>query len=116
MRISDWSSDVCSSDLDRFPPKALSRPIADLQMAGKIHSRAGASPSLEFGGDRIDRTTQNRENPGNRAQSRFLGERDTSSRNGRSEERRVGKQCVSTWRSRWYAYHEKKKKLNEITE
>src|SRR3546814_18082861 len=24
---------------------------------------------------------------------------------GRSEERRVGKECVSTWRSRWSPYH-----------
>src|SRR3546814_11805667 len=29
----------------------------------------------------------------------------------RSEERRVGKECVSTWRARWSAYHYKKKKL-----
>src|SRR3546814_18832077 len=29
---------------------------------------------------------------------------------GRSEERRVGKECVSTCRSRWSAYHSKKKK------
>src|SRR3546814_12863203 len=31
----------------------------------------------------------------------------------RSEERRVGKECVSTWRSRWSPYH-KKKKTNQI--
>src|SRR3546814_1462859 len=30
-------------------------------------------------------------------------------RSQRSEERRVGKACVSTCRSRWSAYHEKKK-------
>src|SRR3546814_12877288 len=29
--------------------------------------------------------------------------------NARSEERRVGKECVSTCRSRWSPYHEKKK-------
>src|SRR3546814_5589560 len=29
----------------------------------------------------------------------------------RSEERRVGKECVSTWRSRWSPYHLKKKTL-----
>src|SRR3546814_16991083 len=28
----------------------------------------------------------------------------------RSEERRVGKECVSTFRSRWSPYHSKKKK------
>src|SRR3546814_13161352 len=31
----------------------------------------------------------------------------------RSEERRVGKECVSTCRSRWSPYHEKKKKRKE---
>src|SRR3546814_18065728 len=30
----------------------------------------------------------------------------------RSEERRVGKECVSTGRSRWSPYHEKKNKVN----
>src|SRR3546814_17719177 len=32
---------------------------------------------------------------------------------GRSEERRVGKECVSTCRSRWSTYHSKKKKQNK---
>src|SRR3546814_20034582 len=31
---------------------------------------------------------------------------------GRSAERRVGKECASTCRSRWSAYHQKKKKTN----
>src|SRR3546814_14509195 len=34
----------------------------------------------------------------------------------RSEERRVGKECVSTCRSRWSPYHEKKKKENTMKE
>src|SRR3546814_15550687 len=33
----------------------------------------------------------------------------------RSEERRVGKECVSTCRSRWSPYHEKKKKVIRTT-
>src|SRR3546814_19405113 len=32
----------------------------------------------------------------------------------RSEERRVGKECVSTGRSRWSTYHEKKKQKNKV--
>src|SRR5216110_3919248 len=32
---------------------------------------------------------------------------------GRSEERRVGKECVSLCRSRWPPYHQKKKLANE---
>src|SRR3546814_16269823 len=34
----------------------------------------------------------------------------------RSEERRVGKECVSTCRYRWAPYHEKKKKNNSKKE
>src|SRR3546814_20842350 len=34
---------------------------------------------------------------------------------GRSEERRVGKECVSTCRSRWSPYHYKKKHINHHT-
>src|SRR3546814_14869601 len=37
------------------------------------------------------------------------------SRRGRSDERRVGKECVSTCRSRWSPYH-KQKKTTIITE
>src|SRR3546814_14561061 len=33
----------------------------------------------------------------------------------RSEERRVGKECVSTCRSRWSPYHSKKKKKRKNT-
>src|SRR3546814_12635445 len=33
----------------------------------------------------------------------------------RSEERRVGKECVSTCRSRWVPYHSKKKRHLNIT-
>src|SRR3546814_7490748 len=64
MRISDWSSDVCSSDL--APREAaferVGRLIADLRAAGHSITHVDL---------------------------------------GRSEERRVGKECVSTCRSRW---------------
>src|SRR3546814_5726093 len=79
MRISDWSSDVCSSDL--MPgPSASSTTTSTRRWSG---SRAGADPRLACcrGGARPykDRC--------------------------RSEERRVGKECVSTCRSRWSPYH-----------
>src|SRR3546814_1216795 len=61
LRISDWSSDVCSSDLVRRQPD---RPG---------HADASASATSRHG--------------------------------TRSEERRVGKECVSTCRSRWSPYH-----------
>src|SRR3546814_11705906 len=77
MRISDWSSDVCSSDLSE-KPMALSR------------------------------RTQSPRASGNRSSAAELAREHLKP--GRSEERRVGKECVSTCRSRWSPYHEKKKR------
>src|SRR3546814_8428654 len=70
MRISDWSSDVCSSDL-------LRRLLLGLFLLGAVPGR----------GDRRHLAA-----PGHRHLRR-------------SEERRVGKECVSTCRSRWSPYH-----------
>src|SRR3546814_6589435 len=69
LRISDWSSDVCSSDL-----LALDEAADDTAGAQRMVLRNRA---LALGGH------QHR----------------------RSEERRVGKECVSTCRSRWSQYH-----------
>src|SRR3546814_2240034 len=74
LRISDWSSDVCSSDL------ALR--VCRVGLAGAERPFVEKSSSLRA----------KRSNP----------ERLTHS--GRSEERRVGKECVSTCRSRWSPY------------
>src|SRR3546814_17274099 len=79
MRISDWSSDVCSSDL-----------AAALGLGGE----AGT-------GDADER------NQGDGDLGGFL---HGGMPFRRSEERRVGKECVSTCRSRWSPYHYKKKK------
>src|SRR3546814_3077613 len=91
MRISDWSSDVCSSDLEG----GLARP-------GRPHDRdrfAGYDLKRE-----IDKCGEIR--PG-RVEGRHLIKADPALRGlrQRSEERRVGKECVSTCRSRWSQYH-----------
>src|SRR3546814_7255306 len=67
MRISDWSSDVCSSDLDQGDA------VAGHDAEGAEAVRQPDRPAGRFG--------------------------------PRSEERRVGKECVSTCRSRWSPYH-----------
>src|SRR3546814_7932664 len=72
MRISDWSSDVCSSDLDPFSRHACSSPAW---------------------------------NPSLRRLPLLLERRRARPVRRRSEERRVGKECVSTCRSRWSPYH-----------
>src|SRR3546814_8751148 len=77
MRISDWSSDVCSSDL------------------GGAHLL-----SFRSGADREIRPPP----AGARGQDLRLRRRFPG-RILRSEERRVGKECVSTCRSRWSPYH-----------
>src|SRR3546814_11704076 len=81
MRISDWSSDVCSSDLPKPGPGGLGA-----TPGGLGRRRDGISIRLTP------------------AHARRRGRRMT-----RSEERRVGKECVSTCRSRWSPCHEKKK-------
>src|SRR3546814_3090095 len=87
MRISDWSSDVCSSDLSMalpvaLPPQPLRRRRSMLAPRNRdLHpplrqgnAAPAAPPCANMPGDR-------------------------------SEERRVGKECVSTGRSRWSPYH-----------
>src|SRR3546814_20154172 len=88
MRISDWSSDVCSSDLLIVGLVALlDREVVILE------------PDIEIG---LDQALANPfpDDP------RHLVAVDLD--DGRSEERRVGKECVSTGRSRWSPYHSKK--------
>src|SRR3546814_3714582 len=84
MRISDWSSDVCSSDLatDPGPPPPAT--------SGQPPPDRGSPPRPSYRRGR-DLTAP--------------GPRPARRRAGRSEERRVGKECVSTCRSRWSPYH-----------
>src|SRR3546814_14224824 len=102
MRISDWSSDVCSSDLNTYhyflPSLNLKLNLTDNFLLRFAGSRALARPSLadsrnyfqaSFDGNTLQLATT-RGNP-------YL--------KPRSEERRVGKECVSTCRSRWSPYH-----------
>src|SRR3546814_15144047 len=92
MRISDWSSDVCSSDLAVI----VSRKLRGLACAAPAHA---VKPS-----PRARSATHPSSTPQVPARRTSRGMVDT-----RSEERRVGKECVSTCRSRWSPYHEKKK-------
>src|SRR3546814_13936634 len=97
MRISDWSSDVCSSDLeadigdgdDRLPTPCIVRIVIG-------HGPDGVVMVARIG--RVDR------DDGQVAQVFPI----VAQRLPRSEERRVGKECVSTCRSRWSPYHSKK--------
>src|SRR3546814_7528149 len=93
MRISDWSSDVCSSDLSCSMGWVIS--VSSGLPGAKRTDAARACHSIQF------RATSARS-------PRELA-RPSSFTAIRSEERRVGKECVSTCRSRWSPDHEKKK-------
>src|SRR3546814_7948401 len=91
MRISDWSSDVCSSDLGMIQVLRLGKTLSGRRSfvieglgGGNHHQHAIVS----FKGAAI-----------------LGGCRGGLQLLGRSEERRVGKECVSTCRSRWSPYH-----------
>src|SRR3546814_13091580 len=105
MRISDWSSDVCSSDLggDRQAVVLARRALA----AGLDGEEARHAVSDR---DDVDRVVDHDEAGGAQAASNrgqaLPAERDVEAVGGeeRSEERRVGKECGSTGRSRWSPY------------
>src|SRR3546814_16477323 len=83
VRISDWSSDVCSSDLPKSPHRR-----GCLAPRCRLITSWGWSRSQGFGCSPIKVVR-------------------------RSEERRVGKECVSKCRSRWSPYHSNKKDTSD---
>src|SRR3546814_19202197 len=111
MRISDWSSDVCSSDLD-----AAKIAFTQFEQADNMTERQGALSVLSNGrsSERVaafdifyNRYHDNALVLDKWFQTQALASRDDTVDQivERSEERRVGKECVSTCRSRWSPYH-----------
>src|SRR3546814_12431388 len=106
MRISDWSSDVCSSDLFALRRAALAiiAIIVKNELSASLNHLAAHiyRDTIRTWIDDLDVL---------RVFSEELSFQHLGS-NGealapykRSEERRVGKECVSTCRSRWSPYH-----------
>src|SRR3546814_7423706 len=95
MRISDWSSDVCSSDLagDQRLQECGSPPHHEHGYLGDVDLRCQRGQALRLVEVRDAGVAHHPEHA-------IIGEV-----RGRSEERRVGKECVSTCRSRWSPYH-----------
>src|SRR3546814_12364222 len=102
MRISDWSSDVCSSDLNVIVAPGVSNG------AQHQHDYVGNQANNAFASDQdLANGDTTCENQGD-ASSYFwpvLRVQDDQADIDRSEERRVGKECVSPCRSRWSPYH-----------
>src|SRR3546814_16288757 len=96
MRISDWSSDVCSSDLPDF-----------VRALGAIGAHRGAvrAHQIVAGDRRFEQVAVS----GRQRAVEIAAVGDDPRFVQRSEERRVGKECVSTCRYRWSPYHLQKK-------
>src|SRR3546814_12423689 len=110
MRISDWSSDVCSSDLAQpvrgFIHSAETGRSRHADAARRAHAAATNRRSLAVGNagagaaDPLFRQLRPASLCG-----QWTVAVDFARTADRSEERRVGKECVITCRSRWSQYH-----------
>src|SRR3546814_16760086 len=105
MRISDWSSDVCSSDLlvageAGLALAALHGDGGDLRVEAPIRLRLREAALRPFGPAvlRIPRDL------GSGDQILRMPARMPAGKGVRSEEHRVGKGCVSTCKVRWWPY------------
>src|SRR3546814_18255710 len=110
MRISDWSSDVCSSDLDQGKSDETARRYA---LSLGISGQKDAAIAI------LDPLLREQDRAAWRDRAFILamnGDVDEAEKiakammpgpvsEGRSEARRVGKECVSTCRSRWSPYN-----------
>src|SRR3546814_12137963 len=98
MRISDWSSDVCSSDLPFYTDKATGLGLG-LSISYNIVEAHGGTLTASTPGDGKGMLF---------SLSLPIVRHDDGTpeqQSHRSAERRVGKECVSTCRSRWSPYH-----------
>src|SRR3546814_4623623 len=101
MRISVCSSDVCSSDLRATAIRYLIEEARKRGMYDKVHRQPKQWTKAEL--QEVERIRMawilsNREGRSPHYDAVKVGDR-------RSEERRVGKECVSTCRSRWSPFH-----------
>src|SRR3546814_17581683 len=98
MRISDWSSDVCSSDLVGTHG-IRHRSATDIANSG-IPVKVGMALTAHKTVAMFMRYVHTEDAPVREAAELVANRRKT-----RSEERSVGKECVSTGRYRWVPYH-----------
>src|SRR3546814_17556511 len=102
MRISDWSSDVCSSDLTAPLPSQSTKPIMNVPFPEGLLGRAvilAAVPTVQLAllRDPAHQNATLHRSPSRRSDSKRDAEQALTQR--RSEERRVGKECVRTCKS-----------------
>src|SRR3546814_19968286 len=104
MRISDWSSDVCSSDLHRQGEGPCNhrsvQDLLDTHILLVLSERVHCGVPVIFGRHRREMLLRGAEHAHVPAR-----ERSIKLHEGRSEERRGGKEWVSTCRYRWWPYN-----------
>src|SRR3546814_21096421 len=103
MRISDWSSDVCSSDLPihKRARMGLSYLPQDASVFWRLTVEQNIRAVLEL---QIDGQGRSLSDARIKEQLEALLD-ELQIGHIRSEERRVGQECASTCRSRWSTYH-----------
>src|SRR3546814_15450083 len=97
MRISDWSSDVCSSDL--LDHLAGHHPVGQVALVGDLHRAEDRQIDVAAADHSEGVVAAEIAGPLARSDGLLAGV------DQRSEERRVGKECVITCRFRWSPYH-----------
>src|SRR3546814_17197283 len=104
MRISDWISDVCSSDLF-IPWLEASLGIARSPEYAVLQRDVYFDPPVQYFQQVELSCRENGQWQANPVEGNGSGDFSQLTSTDRSEERRVGKECVSTCRSRWSPYH-----------
>src|SRR3546814_12255867 len=115
MRISDWSSDVCSSDLNGDEGEETNRLRREHGRKGRRRQGSGRNRAKRADEARERRMALRRRYKIQDAIQRRqvllvkVGKEERGNKGEavpRSEARRGGKECVIKWRSRWPAHHE----------
>src|SRR3546814_13781769 len=104
MRISDWSSDVCSSDLlataQSPPPLPGAAALGDERRRREPEREVSPQSSVDNSSHRVLASLLS-----GAAEEAINRSNDAPQMVPRSEERRVGKECGSPCRFRWSTYH-----------
>src|SRR3546814_14211253 len=107
MRISDWSSDVCSSDLwqVRLRDRGEAHALLDVWKAENARVYGALEVGLSDGRQYLAGDTYTIADIAAYPWIYRYRMQEIALAEFRSEERRVGKECVSTCRTRWSPYH-----------